>query len=288
MSAVDNRVLQFLKDGRSGKLVYGKETDVGYLKDFCDELGLPRSYGDPLTGRIDCSIIHEGSLWGCEVNALNRVLKGFIQIFPVNLMVHLLPLLLFKPSRLAKNPFESMSHVLASTVRSSTFLGSYIGIIWYCVCLVRTRIGHQVLGVNQTRLDNTLGPLLGSMLCGLSLLIENKHRRGEIILYVLPRALHSTTGRIYNPLGNQRWWKSFGSKLAEDVLFAASTMVVIHNIYRDEKTIRPSIRRAMTWILKDELAYEKEAQKKVSDNQIKKLEEEEQGLEIRKRRSLTP
>lgn len=56
----------------------------GLLGDYCEKLGLPRSYGDPLSGRIDCTIIHEGNPYGCEVNALNRFYKGFIKIFPVS------------------------------------------------------------------------------------------------------------------------------------------------------------------------------------------------------------
>jgi hypothetical protein len=54
------------------------------LGDYCEKLGLPRSYGDPCSGRINCTVVHDGSTWGCEVNALYRFMKGFIKIFPVN------------------------------------------------------------------------------------------------------------------------------------------------------------------------------------------------------------
>lgn len=50
---------------------------------MCEKLGLPRSYGDPMTGRINCMVIHEGNPYGCEANAMMRFLKGFIKIFPV-------------------------------------------------------------------------------------------------------------------------------------------------------------------------------------------------------------
>lgn len=196
--------------------------------------------------------------------------------------------MIFKTSRLIKNPIESLFHILAASVRSSTFLGTYIGIIWYCICLVRTRIGYQILGINQARLDNTLGPLTGSMLCGLSLLIENRHRRGEMALYVVPRALFSVTGRVLSPLKKQRWWDLFGSKLTEDIVFATSLMVVINALYKNKEMVRPSIRGLMSWVMKEELLFDKSAKKAIpSDAPNKKDDEEEKGLEIKIRHSLS-
>jgi hypothetical protein len=114
-------------------------------------------------------------------------------------------------------------------------------------------VGHQVLGINQTRLDDTLGPLMGAMLCGLSLLVESKHRRGEMTLYVVPRALYSFTERILSPHHKGRWWEHTAAEVAENLTFAASVMVVIDAVYRDKFMVRPSIRGLMSWILKDEI-----------------------------------
>ncbi|KAG0739086.1 hypothetical protein G6F57_010880 [Rhizopus arrhizus] len=267
MSGIDDRLLKALRAIRSGAWVYGKDTGFGYLLgDYCEKLGLPRSYGDPCSGRIDCTVVHDGSTWGCEVNALYRFMKGFIKIFPVYLSVHLAPPLFFKTSRLMEDPIQSFTHILKASIRSSTFLGTFIGIIWYSICLVRTRIGHQLLDINQTRLDNTLAPLVGSMLCGLSLLIESKHRRGEMALYVTPRALFSVTGRLLSLFKKRKWWDAFGAKLTEDIVYAASVTIVIHTLYKDKNMVRPSIRGLMSWILKDEL----------NDEKVKGTEKEEQ------------
>lgn len=54
---------------------------------YCTELGIPESFGDPCSGRVNCLVIHEGNPWGCEVNALNRFYKGFKQIFPVSIFL---------------------------------------------------------------------------------------------------------------------------------------------------------------------------------------------------------
>ncbi|KAI9279370.1 hypothetical protein BY458DRAFT_532194 [Sporodiniella umbellata] len=291
MSGIDDRLLKTLRAIRSGKWIYGKDTGLGpLLGDYCEEIGLPRSYGDPVFGRIDCAVVHDGYHWGCEFNALNRFLKGFIKIFPVYLGVHLAPPLLFKTKKLLENPVESLTHILKASLRSSTFLGTYIAIIWYSICLVRTRIGHQLLNVQQTRLDNTLAPLVGSMLCGLSLLIETRHRRGEMTLYVMPRALFSITGRVLGFLKKKQWWLNFGSKWAENVIYSMSVMVVIHALYKDKNSVRPSIRGLMSWILKEELQINTMAEDHIKGQITEESEEEEdeeESLEINIKRPLS-
>ncbi|KAL7327755.1 hypothetical protein PS15p_206140 [Mucor circinelloides] len=288
MSGIDDRLVKALRAIRQGDWVYGKDTGLGHLLgDYCVKLGLPRSYGDPLSGRIHCSVIHEGNPYGCEVNALNRFYKGFIKIFPVYLSVHLAPPLFFRTSRLLQNPASSIIHILLASVRSSTFLGTYIAIIWYSICLVRTRIGHQVLGVNQTRLDDTLGPLVGAMLCGLSLLVESKHRRGEMTLYVVPRALFSFTERILSPHQKGRWWEHRVAETAENLAFAASVMVVMNAVYKDKYMVRPSIRGLMSWILKDEIKSDHQEDQIEFSGDSTPVEEEddddEKELEITKK-----
>jgi hypothetical protein len=58
------------------------------------------------------------------------------------------------------------------------------------VCLVRTRLGPRLLPwVPQQTWESGACALLGCFMCGFSVLIENKRRRGEMALYVAPRAL---------------------------------------------------------------------------------------------------
>lgn len=134
------------------------------------------------------------------------------------------------------------------------------------------------MGVNQSRLDNTLTPLVGSMLCGLSLLIQNRHRRGEMALYVMPRALFSATGRLLRFLKKRSWWDAFGAKWTKDLVFATFVMVVIHALYKDKNLVRPSVCGLMSWILRDEL-NENKVIKEHSE------EEEEETLEINIKKS---
>ncbi|KAG0172799.1 hypothetical protein DFQ30_009608 [Apophysomyces sp. BC1015] len=256
MADMNPRLLEALRAIRAKKWIYGKDTGMAHLlHDYCVQLGLPPELGDPVRGRIPCQIVHPGQT--CETNGITRFLKGFFKIFPLYFVVHFAPPLLLRPSRLASMPLTNILHILKATVRSSTFLATFITIIWYSVCLVRTRIGYQLLGVPQSRLDDTLAPFVGSALCGLSLLIETRHRRGEMALYVIPRALYSFIERVLGPHQRGRWWESLGAGTAETLVFALSTMVVLDTMYKDRTTIRSSVRGLLSWIMKDELATEK-------------------------------
>ncbi|KAI8981671.1 hypothetical protein BDF20DRAFT_862618 [Mycotypha africana] len=249
MAGIDERLKAFLRMVKHNEIVYGKDTGLShFLYNYCDELKLPRSFGDPLTGRVHCAVAHEGSRWGCEVNALSRFLKGFKKIFTVNLFLHFAPLLFFRTKQLVHNPSRWIVHALIATVRSSAFLGTFIAIIWYCVCLIRTRIGYRLLKIPQQNLDS-VAPLIGSMLCGLSLLIESKHRRGEMVLYVVPRALFSFMERMLP----QRMKTGFMAEVIENIVFSASVRVLLAAMYHDTAMVRPSIRGLLSWILKDEI-----------------------------------
>lgn len=124
---------------------------------------------------------------------------------------------------------------------------------------MRTRIGHQALGVNQARLDNTLAPFIGCALCGLSLLAESPRRRGEMALYVVPRALYSVIERVMGPYQRGRWWESVLGEATETAVFAASATLVLHAMFTDKSMVRSSVSSLLSWLLKSELPDEKQA-----------------------------
>jgi hypothetical protein len=111
----------------------------------------------------------------------NRFRRGFLRATALYGPVHILPLLIFKARLLLDRPTEALTRVAGAVVRSSAFLATFISLIWAMILLVR----------NARNMDTSLGPLLGSAACGLSLLVEKKSRRLDLALYVLPRALET-------------------------------------------------------------------------------------------------
>ncbi|KAI9306342.1 hypothetical protein BJ944DRAFT_160060 [Cunninghamella echinulata] len=261
---MDERLLTALRLIRNKTWLYGKDTGIDdLLGNFCVDIGLPYDLGKPSRGRIPCKVVHGGNSWGCEANALVRFIKGFIKVFSLYFTVHFTPHLIFRRDKLVQDPIGSGLNILKASTRSSAFIATYISLIWYSICLTRTRIGHQVLGVNQTILDDTLGPLIGCMMCGLSLLIENKHRRGEMALYVVPRALFSITERIVEPwFVRGRWWEPKVAETVETLAFAASMTTLLSAMYRDKDMVRSSVKGILNWIMKNELPN----QKKIKDS----------------------
>jgi hypothetical protein len=68
-------------------LALQKDTGVSaLLMDYCSDIGVPRSYGDPITGRIHCDLVHDGHPGGCEGNAARRFSRGFAQAFLVRIV----------------------------------------------------------------------------------------------------------------------------------------------------------------------------------------------------------
>lgn len=78
-----------------------------------------------------------------------------------------------------------LRHATASSVRSSTFISTVIGLVWGGVCVSRS---SSLMRHDPSEMR---GPLLGCFLSGFSIFIEAPHRRSELCAYVIPRALQS-------------------------------------------------------------------------------------------------
>ena len=93
------------------------------------------------------------------------------------------------PSSAAATPTGLTLHDVAAAgtragsgaLRSSAFLGAFIGLVWAGVC------GHR----NACWRDIPRGPLLASFLSGWAVLLEHQRRRPELAVYVAPRALQT-------------------------------------------------------------------------------------------------
>jgi len=96
--------------------------------------------------------------------------QGFLQALVLYGPVHLLPLLIFKPKTLLQSPRDTLMRLFKAIVQSAAFLGTFIGIIWGWIIVLR-----QVLGR-----DTSWGPAIGSFTCGLSILLEKKAKKKRV------------------------------------------------------------------------------------------------------------
>jgi hypothetical protein len=95
------------------------------------------------------------------------------------------PRTLFRPHRFLQT--------LIGAFRSATFLSTFVASYWFAVCVTRSLILAKYLPfISHNFWDGPFGCMLaGSLVCGSSIWIENGKRRGEMALYVMPKALRT-------------------------------------------------------------------------------------------------
>lgn len=253
---LDWRVTEVLRRCRRGEFVYGRETgQADLLGSVSEEEGIPYELGDPAkTIPVSCEIVNRSILvspglsktsrWrrllerslqgscGCERHALLRFMQGWLfaalMYFPLQFLVlakRMYEIRRPRNDRVRTAVNETLRAILAAS-RSASFLGAFIALTYYGVCLGRTRIGPKLLTaltkmpslgllfgdgatgkamdkaerhrVVSQMLDGGLAPTLGCFLCGLSILIEEPRRRVEIMLFVAPRAVGAWVPRRYH------------------------------------------------------------------------------------------
>ena len=92
-----------------------------------------------------------------------------------------------------------------AALRSAAFLSTFVASFWIAVCTSRTLLFARILPrISHNFWDGPYGCVLaGCLTCGGSILIENGRRRGEMALYVLPRAVRTCLPEAWVRSGNR-------------------------------------------------------------------------------------
>ncbi|KAI7861729.1 hypothetical protein BDF14DRAFT_1898696 [Spinellus fusiger] len=145
---------------------------------------------------IPCEIIHPW-LDSCSSVALERFSLVFKSMMPVYGTLHFVPLLLLRTKSVMEAPFKMLSRTAIATIKSGAFLASFITIFQYQVCMHRNIVNS---GYNIGN-SKYLYYLFGFTCSYASIFLEEKKRRSELALYVLPKALQS-----FYQIAYQRKW----------------------------------------------------------------------------------
>ncbi|KIJ45580.1 hypothetical protein M422DRAFT_166523 [Sphaerobolus stellatus SS14] len=216
LADMDQRIILALQAIRERRWKYSKPSPACHdiLGDLASEMRLNRSLGDPTSlpayggklgnavwdslgydrrrgvGGIPCEIVHcNASGNSCTGNAVLRGIRGFGQALLIYAPVHVLPPLISNPRGLLTDPVPTV----VALFRSAAFLSTFISSIWFTVCSVRTLfIARLFPFIPHDFWDGPQGCILaGCLVCGASIGIERGSRRGEIALYVMPRAIRA-------------------------------------------------------------------------------------------------
>ncbi|KAJ2906905.1 hypothetical protein MKZ38_009768 [Zalerion maritima] len=226
-AAVDGRLTEALRRLRSGELRYGERNGQEILlQPMCAEYKVPLEWGDPAKAiPFPCELVHMGCGPSCEVHALSRFYRSFRWA-----MTTYLPLTLALQLRKSTRVYGIKTATI-SAMRSSAFLGGFITLFYYGVCLARTRLGPHILGKDtdaRVKIDGGLCVGVGCALCGWSILIEKAGRRNDMALFVAPRALATCFPRRYSL---EKQWR-------ENLAFAFSTAIVFTSVMEDKESVR--------------------------------------------------
>ncbi|KAI0047838.1 hypothetical protein FA95DRAFT_1558723 [Auriscalpium vulgare] len=270
LANIDSRLVTVLRSIKAGELsfVRGISPEPNPLVTLSRDLGYPAAWGDPklvpayggpaaaaawkalgVTGRgqrggIPCEIVH-GTVTGgsCTKNTSIRGLHAFVEALALYLPVHFLPLILTRPRLLLSYPV--VLKTLLGVFRSATFLSTFVSSIWAAVCLTRTHfLARFFPGISHDFYDGPFGCIMaGCLVCGSSIWIENGRRRGEIALYVLPRALRACL--------SDRWLRS-GSRSVralEHLAFTLSFATLLTAAFHQPELLRGLSRWTLSFVV---------------------------------------
>jgi len=144
--------------------------------------------------------------------------------------LHFIPMPLFKRQALKNAPLRVLLRTALGTARSATFLGAFVGIYQSYICLIHALYTLPLSPAIKRILVTKPAWWLGGILAGLSLLVEERKRREELAMYVLPKGLESGwklfRGEVFGvPTRRKRGWKS-------DVALCATGMGMVMSAYQ--------------------------------------------------------
>ncbi|KAL0063061.1 hypothetical protein AAF712_010087 [Marasmius tenuissimus] len=144
-----------------------------------------------------CSAIHP-EFDSCLSSIAVRVLSVGMGILPVYGAIHFLGPLLFNRKQLLNYPLSVLGKSTFRTLRSSTFLGLMIAFYQVGHCgkhqlheYLYTQISSKTSPAVDLFLTSKWSYYIPGLLAGFSILVEEKHRRTELAMYVFPKALES-------------------------------------------------------------------------------------------------
>ncbi|KAI0689611.1 hypothetical protein BC835DRAFT_1418415 [Cytidiella melzeri] len=269
LANIDPRILGALRAIRTGDFSYVRHftskpemltslsRDIGYPPAWGDVSRVP-AYGGPSAqaaweslgvksrhglGGIPCELVHGGITGSsCISNTSVRGVYAFAEAVAIYLPVHVIPILLTRPSKLLRA--DELVNTLLSALRSASFLSTFVSSIWITVCLTRTLFLARLMPwVSHDIWDGPFGcAFAGSLVCGVSIWIEQGRRRGEMALYVLPKAIRaSLSDRFLN--GGK------GVRLCERAAFVLSLATMLTAAWHGQDSLRGLSRWTLAFIM---------------------------------------
>ncbi|KAE9451580.1 hypothetical protein C3L33_16515, partial [Rhododendron williamsianum] len=174
---------------------------------------------------IPCSIIHPDTN-SCLAHNSKAASATFRKTFPLYFSLTFVPFVVLRLQKFMDAPVRTCWLAVKGAVRSTSFLSAFVGIFQAVICL------HRKVATK----DHKLVYWVAGGMAALSVLLEKKARRGELALYVLPRAGDS----LWYILVNRHFLPDI--KNAEVALFCACMGGIMYYLEHEPDTMAPFLR----------------------------------------------
>ncbi|KAK8858599.1 hypothetical protein IAR55_002828 [Kwoniella newhampshirensis] len=191
---------------------------------------------------VPCEMVHPWSN-SCPDTSFRRFFSVFRFMLPVYSALHLIPMLVLRRNHVQRDPLRMLARAIWGITRSCSFLGLFVAIYQALFCL-RIQTIEQSYG---TKFWQTFAKrketfwMMGFATC-LSLLVEEKKRRAELAMYVLPRALESA----WSSARKKAWVPlvPFG-----ETILGAAAMAMVMDAYKHQPKAMSGIVRKLLFQL---------------------------------------
>ncbi|KAH9705817.1 TMEM135 C rich domain-containing protein [Citrus sinensis] len=204
----------------------GGPVDVAYISAYLSSRGKLNDVKlEEFPSIIPCSIIHPDTD-SCLGHNAKAASATFRKTFPLYFSLTFVPFVVLHLQKFMDSPARTCWLALKGAVRSTSFLSAFVGIFQGVICVHR-KIASK---------DHKLVFWVAGAFSALSVLLEKKARRGELALYVLPRA------------GDSLWYILVNRHLLPDVknaevaLFCACMGGIMYYLEYEPDTMAPFLR----------------------------------------------
>jgi hypothetical protein len=184
---------------------------------------------------LPCAVLHPHT-GSCTHASVLTFKNAFRRSFPVYSTVFGVAAL-FRIRQSLRAPGTTVAHIATSSVRSTTFLATFVAACMALVCVVRRLMPYEMWPAYWAL----------SFVAASSIFIERKSRRSELALYVLPRALDSA----YLILSAQRPALRVAAGFKRYALFAAACGGLFHYYLHKPSVLHPLLVKVLDFLVRD-------------------------------------
>ncbi|XP_030489338.1 uncharacterized protein LOC115705988 [Cannabis sativa] len=204
----------------------GLPVDIASLSAFLSERSNSNNVKlEKFPAIIPCSVIHPDTS-SCLAHNAKAASATFRKTFPLYFSLTFVPFVVLRLQKFLSSPARTCWLAVKGAVRSTSFLSAFVGIFQGVICL------HRKVATK----DHKLVYWIAGGISALSVLIEKKARRGELALYVLPRAGDS----LWYILVNRHLLPNI--KNAEVFLFCLCMGGIMYYLEHEPETMAPFLR----------------------------------------------